>query len=91
VIAAVLHRASREAERVDPGFALMVGGLFGIWIGGGNLVARRIAARRWSRLGTERTAWSKWGFFVAPDWVSLPIFIVGCLLLVIGTLIQLLS
>lgn len=84
--------AQRSADSgQDIGFGLLVAGLFGLWIGGGNLVARRIASRRWSPLGSERTFWMKKGIFLAPDWLSLPVFGVGCVLLVVGTLLRLLN
>lgn len=75
----------------DVGFGLMVAGLFGLWMGGGNVVARRVAARRWSPLGRERTFWWRRGVLFAPDWLSLPVFGAGFLLLLVGTLLQLLN
>ena len=87
------HPASRRvahgscAHKADTGpltghhsvvaFYLAVGGLFALWIGGGNLVARRLAARRWGPLGSEQAIWTRRGLFFAPNWLSIPIVGLG--------------
>jgi hypothetical protein len=58
-------------------FYLAVAGVFCSWIGGANIVGRRLAARRWGALGNERAIWVKRGMIYAPDWLSVPIFFTG--------------
>ena len=58
-------------------FYLAVAGVFGVWAGALNMVGRRLAARRWGALGSERSVWTKGGLFFAPDWMSLPLLVTG--------------
>ena len=66
----------------DVAFSLFIAGLFGVWVGGGNMVARRFAVHRWGRLGGERAVWMKRGFFILPDWMSVIVLAAGAASLV---------
>ena len=71
----------------DVGFGLVIAGLFGLWLGAGNFVARRLAARRWGPLGDDRAIWFKAGFFFAPNWLSTALAALGAVLLLVGAAI----
>lgn len=75
----------------DVGFGLLVGGAGAIWIGAMNLLARRIAARRWGQLGSPRAIWFRYGFFLMPDWISAPILLAGVTGVIAGFIVQTLS
>lgn len=75
----------------DVGFGLLVGGAGATWIGGVNVAARRLASRRWGQLGGSRAVWFRYGFFLMPDWVSVPILSCGVVALVAGVLVSAIS
>ena len=71
----------------DLRFALLIGGLAGVWMGGGNFLTRRFVRHRWGPLGTDRAAWQKRGFFILPDWLSIPILLIGVLSMLVGAVL----
>lgn len=75
----------------DVAFGMIIAGLGGIWIGGGNYVTRRFIARRWGPLGSKHAFWMRKGFFFAPDWLSVPILAAGCVSLSVGALLWLMT
>ncbi|MCA1842645.1 MAG: hypothetical protein LC792_05535 [Actinobacteria bacterium] len=66
--------------------ALVPVGVLLIWMGGGNAVTRRVIARRRGPLGGPRSVWMRWGIFLLPDIVTIPLCLIGLLLLVAGAL-----
>jgi hypothetical protein len=84
---AVLAAETNTSPARDLGFGLVIAGVFGLWLGGANFVARRLAARRWGPLGDERAIWFKAGFFFAPNWLSTTITVLGAVLLLVGAAI----
>lgn len=85
--------AATPATSVDVhevGFGLMIAGIGGLWIGGGNVLARRFALHRWGQLGSERSIWIKRGFFFLPNWLSFRILLAGILSLLAGGIVSVL-
>ena len=72
----------------EVGFGVVMGGLGGMWIGGGNFLARRHARRRFGQLGSERSIWFRKGFFYSPDWLSVPILATGVAAFVCGLIVM---
>ena len=77
-------QASDRSRDLD--FLLSVFGIFGIWLGGGNFVARRFARRRWGDIGARNAFWLRKGRIFAPDWFTIPIFFLGAASLVAGAI-----
>ena len=66
------------------GQIVMLVGIAATWIGGGNLLARRLVGRQDDR----PNAWiMRWGFFVAPRLPSLAVFVIGLAAVAIGAVI----
>ncbi len=83
----VLAAKTNSSPARDLGFGLVIAGVFGLWLGVANFVARRFAARRWGPLGGERAIWFKAGFFFAPNWLSTALAVLGAASLLAGATI----
>jgi hypothetical protein len=69
---------------VTPAALAGVGAAIAIWLGGVNLLARRLIERRKGPLGAPNATWVWHGMFFAPDWASYVLVAAGALLVLVA-------
>jgi hypothetical protein len=69
---------------VTPGYLALFGLFVGVWLGGLNLVLRRVVTRSNGPLGGRHAIWYYRGFLLAPDWLSYSIIVAGVLIMAVA-------
>ena len=76
---------------MTPQYLALFGLAVAVWLGGANVLFRRLVQREDGDLGGRHAIWFRNGFFYAPDWLSFTMIGIGVAIMAVAGVWAMLS